>query len=88
MGCCICTKAEKRADESREYICSLCVCKLMGMESEQRRELIDKLYLAGQTLAAEFVEKFSTGSIGTVKVIEQKLKVRVNAYKGLKSRIQ
>ena len=62
MSCRICNKKEKGAEESAIYICSTCTATLGAMNKSEVRITVDKLYLAGRTEDAEFVEKLVFGA--------------------------
>jgi hypothetical protein len=53
---------EKGADPGAIYICSTCTGRIGSMNRGDVRELVDKLYLAGRTEDAQFVEKLVFGA--------------------------
>lgn len=86
MPCVICDKVEKGAEEEREYICSHCTATSMGLDKDQLRRAIDKLYLKDRTDAAAFLEKAMTGWVSTGHKSQQTLKARKSGIKGFKPR--
>ena len=56
-----CGKTEKAMGPDDEYCCGTCTAKIMNLNNEGRRHLVDQFYLEGNNSAAEFLEAMFFG---------------------------
>ena len=76
MPCGLCHNKERGAEEAKDYLCSRCTIRLVGLNKRQKREFVDALYMQGKDEEAEFVESFFPSGID--KPVNDKIVTKPN----------